>query len=136
MYLYIWNSLYDLLIFHVDIIINFFIINFTWLLNIKSNKFSEVIQIEHWIPSFQDFRVFHLQEPSCRNPKKFRAGSVELPDIREQSMRETLGFCHRVIVNETLLNLKKTTSSVVSVLLFIISCSSRLNFYWDIVSLI
>ena len=43
-----------------------------------------------------------------------------LQDRERESMRVTpLGFCLRVIVNEKPLNLEKTTSSVLSVLLLI-----------------
>ena len=43
-------------------------------------------------------------------------------------MRVTpLGFCLRVIVNEKLLNLEKTTSSVLSVLLLIYACEVALQ---------
>ena len=47
---------------------------------------------------------------------------------QKESMRVTLfGFCLRVIVNEKPLNLEKTTSSVLSVLLLIYGVT---NFQW------
>ena len=46
--------------------------------------------------------------------------------VIQQRMRETpLGFYLRVIVNEQILNLKKTTSSVLSVLLLLYNITNQ-----------
>ena len=62
--------------------------------------------------SFQD-KVFTI------NLRSYANAALNNKTERE-SMRVTpLGFCLRVIVNEKLLNLEKTTSSVLSVLLLV-----------------
>ena len=62
--------------------------------------------------SFQD-KVFTINLRSYAN-------AALNNKTESESMRVTpLGFCLRVIVNEKLLNLEKTTSSVLSVLLLV-----------------
>ena len=70
--------------------------------------------------SFQYLKGF-VHNNHDRSPKELRVvGSLSLCRITRQSeslFTPTLGFCLRVIVNENLINLEKTTSSVLAVIL-------------------
>ena len=71
--------------------------------------------------SFQDLKVFPFTITLWQ--KEFPAGSIELQDRERESMCIIpLGLCLRGIVNEKPLNLKKTTSGVLSVLKLIYDC--------------
>ena len=72
--------------------------------------------------SFQDLGFFVHNNTKTEAQRSY--AHAALNDITErESMRVThLGFCLRVIVNEKPLNLEKTTSSVLSVLLLIYAC--------------
>ena len=60
--------------------------------------------------SFQDLGVFLYN-----NPEAEAHDALNYKTERE-SMRTFLGFCLRVIVNEKPINLEKTTSSILSIL--------------------
>ena len=78
--------------------------------------------------SFQDLYIFSSQKPWGRSPKQLRVvGEEQAISLscnyteREPVLRRLrvtfLGFCLRVIVNEILIDLEKTTSGVLSVIL-------------------
>ena len=70
--------------------------------------------------SFQYLKDF-VYTNHDRSPKELRVvGSLSCCRVTRQSeslFTPTLGFCLRVIVNENLINLEKTTSSVLAVIL-------------------
>ena len=68
------------------------------------------------MPPFQDFGFFVHNIPEA-TAQELRASRVELQHKRKPFLTP-LGICFRFIVNEKTLNVKKTTSSVLSVLLF------------------
>ena len=69
--------------------------------------------------SFQDLWGFVHNNPETAAQRSYTHAALK-DKIEKESMRVTpLGFCLRVIVNENPLNLEKTTSSGLSVLLLI-----------------
>ena len=69
--------------------------------------------------SFQDLGGFVHKNPETAAQRSYTHAALK-DKIEKESMRVTpLGFCLRVIVNKNPLNLEKTTSSGLSVLLLI-----------------
>ena len=73
---------------------------------------------------FQDLGNFFYNNPEAEAQRSF-AHALSLCLIIQRDMRVTVEFCLRVIVNEQPLNIKKTTSSVLSVLLLIYSFADQ-----------
>ena len=77
--------------------------------------------------SFQDLGFFVYNNPEAEAQRSF-AHALSLCLIIQRDMRVTVEFCLRVIVNEQPLNIKKTTSSVLSVLLLIYGLHNLIKF--------
>ena len=69
--------------------------------------------------SFQDYGFYVYNNPETEAQSSYAHVALKDETQRESICLTPLGFCRRVIVNEKPLNLEKTTSSVLSVLLLI-----------------